>query len=192
MTKSFCIFSKYFQQTQYLAILEAFVLLIWDLRFKSCWGMTKHRARVFHLKWIGYLCKNSMSYFVQKIAFGLLQRYCKGKLLINCLLFYQNVIFASSSNIVLNIKNSQELRLLSFFLLNTFYIYKYTGWPQKMWSDNFFLILRAINAIEVLKNSLCLDALFTTPKRGKGEFLIMHSTASYNWLRWNNKSLLMV
>ena len=44
---------------------------------------------------------------------------------------------------------------------------------------HFFLILRVINAIEILKNKVLLFVLtrhFTTPKRGKEEFLIMHST----------------
>ena len=36
----------------------------------------------------------------------------------------------------------------------------------------FFLILRAINAIEILKNRV-LFASFTTPRRGKEEFLII-------------------
>ena len=43
----------------------------------------------------------------------------------------------------------------------------------------FFLILRVINAIEILRNrvfSFFLTRHFTTSKRGKKEFLIMHST----------------
>ena len=57
-----------------------------------------------------------------------------------------------------------------------------TGWLQKCDKTIFFLILRAINAIEILKDRrlpFVLKRHFTTPKRGKEEFLIILSYSNY-------------
>ena len=59
------------------------------------------------------------------------------------------------------------------------YIHKRcTGWLQKMWWNNFFLILRAINAIKILKNRVLLFVMTRHFKPSKREeFLIIHSTS---------------